>query len=101
MRITEDVKNEVHKVLKYCREGISCAICPYGYSFDCIAKLEHKVTELYVSEHPEIFNSKIAEKADKVELIRCKDCAYFEDLCLIRNSVVDINDYCSRAKKKG
>lgn len=61
MTITEEQKNEVHKALKCCKEGRSCAKCPYGSDFDCIEIIEHKATELYISEHPEIFNDKEVE----------------------------------------
>lgn len=58
MKITEKDINELYKAMKCCKDGRSCAKCPFRTDFDCIAKLEHKVTELYISEHPEIFNEK-------------------------------------------
>lgn len=58
MSITEEQKNEVNKVLKYCRDGNSCSDCPYRLDSDCIENLEYLATELYISEHPEIFNDK-------------------------------------------
>ena len=56
MIITE--KDMVHKALKFCRDGNSCHKCPYYAKRDCVEILEHKATELYISEHPEIFNEK-------------------------------------------
>ena len=55
MKITE--KDMVNKALRCCRTG-SCSGCPYRSDSDCIEILEHLATELYIAEHPEIFNGK-------------------------------------------
>lgn len=62
MKITEKDINEVHEALKCCRDGNSCSKCPYGSEFDCIEIVEHIASELYMSEHPEIFKDKEVEE---------------------------------------